>query len=302
MESTQVRAPKFKRQPQHIGGLKLQERDVKIVKLVHDYRFIDSDQIRALIEGSEQGILRRLKKLFHHSFLDRPLSQFVYPLSGTPKMVYALGNRGADLLAESFGIDRGKIRWNEKNKGVRDRHIRHTLMISDFRICLDKALGTLPDTSLLFWQKENRKELKDYAHVRSSHGRQRKIAIIPDAFFGVEDVKPKPVKYFFLEADQGTMTNARFLNKMKAYWTWNKKEKGHTRKFGIEAFRVLTITRTEQRKENLRNTSIKADDRETGSLMFWFASEENYNIQKPDTILGSIWQTPNDNTWYSILE
>jgi len=33
------------------------------------------------------------------------------------------------------------------------------------------------------------------------------------------------------------------------------------------------------KKENLRQMSKKADERQRGFLMFWFNSEENYSIQ-----------------------
>jgi len=302
MKTTKQRAPKFKRKPEQLGGLRLQERDIGIIRLVYDYRFLNSDQIKLLADGSEQGISRRLKKLFHHGFLDRPRSQIVYPLAGTQKMIYALGDTGADLLAEKFGIDRGKIKWNEKNREVKDRHIQHTLMISNFRVCLERALDTLPNTHLLFWQKENREELRDYAYIQDSQGRKRQVAIVPDGFFGMKDTKPKPKMYFFLEADQSTMTNGRFLNKMRAYWNWGMSEKGHTRKFGIKAFRVLAIAKTEQRKENLRRITKNADDARTGSFMFWFTSQQRYNTQKPESILDPIWQTAKDDKWHSILE
>jgi len=293
------RTPKFKRRPEEVGGLKLQGRDIRIIRLLHDFRFINSDQIKALVDGSERGVLRRLQKLFHHGFLDRPLSQIVYPLTGAQKMIYALGDKGADLLAEKYGIDRGKIKWNEKNKEAKDRHIQHTLMISDFRICLELALNNLPGTNLLFWEKENLKELKDYVYIRDLQGREFRAPIVPDGFFGIQDQKDK--MYFFIEADQSTMTNARFFKKMKAYWHWWKQGK-HTKRFGIKAFRVLTITKTEKRKQNLREITKKADDRQKGSLMFWFTSEKNYSLQKPETILEPIWQTAKEDIYHRILE
>jgi len=292
------RAPKFKRRPEEVGGLRLQERDIEIVKLVYSYRFLNSDHIKALVDGSEQGILRRLQKLFHHGFLDRPPSQILYPLAGPQKMVYALGDRGASLLAEKYGVDIAKIKWNEKNKEVKDRHIQHTLMISNFRTCLELALSKIPDTNLLFWQRENPKELKDYVYIED-YGREIKAPIVPDGFFGIQD--PKGKMFFFLEADQSTMTNARFLKKMRAYWRWWKDGR-HTKRFGIKAFRVLTITKTKQRKENLRKITKKADDRQVGSFMFWFTSEENYSLQRPESILEPIWQTPKDDSYHSVLE
>ena len=302
MQTTTKRTPKFKRKPEQLGAVRLQERDIAIIGLVHDYRFLNSDQIKLLTDGSARGISRRLQKLFHHGFLDRPPSQVAVALAGTPKMVYALADRGADLLAEKSAMDRGKIKWREKNRDVKDRHIQHTLMISNFRVCLERALDTVPGTHLLFWRNENRNELKDRAYIRHSQGRSREIPILPDGFFGIKDTKPKPHIYFFLEADQSTMTNGRFLNKMRAYWNWGMHQKGHTKKFGIPGFRVLTITKTEQRKENLRSVTKNADDSQTGSFMFWFTSEQKYGIQKPETILGSIWQTPQDDKWHSILE
>ncbi len=204
-------------------------------------------------------------------------------------MVYALGDKGADLLADEFGIDRGKIKWNEKNKEAKDRHIQHTLMISNFRICFELALRNLPDTNLLFWEKENPKELKGYVYIRDLQGREFRAPIVPDGFFGIKDAKGKA--YFFIEADQSTMTNARFLKKMIAYWNWWKQGK-HTKRFGIKAFRVLIITKTQKRKENLREITKKADERQKGSLMFWFTSEGKYNLEEPGTVLTPIWQTP----------
>jgi len=43
------RTPRFKREPQQVGGLRLQERDIEIIKLVHDFRFLNSHQIELLV-------------------------------------------------------------------------------------------------------------------------------------------------------------------------------------------------------------------------------------------------------------
>jgi len=37
-------------------------------------------------------------------------------------------------------------------------------------------------------------------------------------------------------------------------------------------------------------------------MYFWFTSEGNYNIQKPESILEPIWQTPKDDNYHRILE
>jgi len=115
VKDNKARAPRFKRRPKAVGRLALQERDIEIIRLVDEYRFLDSEQMCALVQGSKQVILRRLQKLFHHGYLDRPINQ-INPFLGYRKMVYALGDKGADLLAERLGIDRGKILWKRIGK------------------------------------------------------------------------------------------------------------------------------------------------------------------------------------------
>ena len=126
----------------------------------------------------------------------------------------------------------------------------------------------------------------------------RELDLVPDAFFEVEG--PKGILSFFLEADQGTMTRDRFLQKMKTYWKWYQTEFVKPT-LGMERFRVLTIAPTEERKENLRRISKKADYRETGSNMFQFLSEEVYSTKRPDSILGPIWMSPKDDIKRAIV-
>lgn len=97
------------------------------------------------------------------------------------------------------------------------------------------------------------------------------------------------------------MTNERFLSKMKSYWQYWKSGK-HKTQLGIENFRVLTVTKSEERKENLRRITKEADERKAGSSMFLFASEERFTPEDPLTIFAPIWQSPKDDTWHHVLE
>jgi len=295
------KAPRFRRKPETIGNIRLQSRDLEIIKLAWDYRFLNSEQIQALVQGSEQVVLRRLQKLFHHGYLDRPLSQIVFsnPLFGPQKMVYSLGDKGADLLAEEYGIDRGEISWQEKNKEVKERYIQHTLMISDFRTCLTLSLKNTPETKLLFWQRDNPQKLRYHVQVRDGT-QQKTLSIIPDGFFCVED--PESKMYFFLEADRSTMTNKRYLAKMRAYWAWYRHN--GTKELGFDSFRILTITKTINRRDNLAKVTQRAFDDPGGHYMFWFASQEDFSLSNPSSTLGDIWVTANTKSEksHSLLE
>jgi len=72
-------------------------------------------------------------------------------------MVYGLGDKGVDLLAEEHGLDRGGIVWQEKNKEVKERYIQHVLMVSNFRACLTLALSGSHEAELHWLRGESPK-------------------------------------------------------------------------------------------------------------------------------------------------
>lgn len=294
------RTSRFKREPAKVGGITIQPRDHSIIQTVYDYRFVNSDHIAALTEGSDQQIRRRLQKLFHHGYLDRPPLQQVDPLHpGSQKMVYGLSDRGAELLAEKNGYDIAKIRWREKNTQIKHHYFQHVLMLSEFRACLTLALADHPSARMVFWRREDPEALKDTVKMPARQSKQRQVSIIPDGYFCIED--PRGYLYFFIEADRSTMTHKRYLRKMKAYWWWWK-QGGHTKAFDINAFRVLTVTKSEKRAENLRVLTKEADERGIGSEMFWFTSALNYSIENPGQVLKPLWQTPKNETPHHLLE
>jgi len=296
------RSTRYTRNPETVGIVKIQPRDLEIINLVRNYRFLSSEQIQALVSGSDQVILRRLQKLYHHGYLDRPISQIVFsnPLFGPQKMVYGLGDKGADLLSEAYGIDRGKIVWSEKNEEVREQYIQHTLMISEFRACLTLALKDNPEVRKLSWLREDTRELKQEVYFLEE-GRKRRLTIVPDGLFVVEKQEGKK-DFFFFEADRSTIANARFLNKMRAYWLWHKYGGHH--KLSIDSFRVLILTTTRRRMDNLIAVAKQADDRQVGSNMFWFAVTDDVQLSNPRRVLEKIWRTPavKNDIWCSIIE
>ena len=170
---------------------------------------------------------------------------------------------------------------------IRDR-------VSNFRVILTLALKKKKQSKLVRWRTEG---LADKVYLKG-----RELPISPDAFFTIED--KDDWLHFFLEADCSTMKTERFLDKMRGYWEWWKEE-GHHKKFGIPAeigFRVLTVTISEERKENLRLMTRQADDSRRGSNIFWFACEKNYNLETPETILKPIWQSPKNDDLHHLLE
>lgn len=289
------RLPKYKRvSKKEAPRLVLQERDLEILKTVWDYRYLQSHHIIALIKGTRRKLYERLRKLYHHHYLDRLFFPLQLYSGGSEKTIHVLDKRGADLLVEKLGISREKIRWSNSIKSVEERNLRHSLMIANFRVILTLAVRNNPDLELLLWKQGN--ELRDSVSEVDENGVNVRYPVVPDAYFGVKDTrKPegRQVAYYFLEADRSTMTNDRYLKKMRGYWIYWR-EKKYKEKYKIHSFRVLTLTMTEKREDNLVRTTKKADDNKKGSLLFLFTHEGLISIEKPESVLDPIWRTPVD--------
>lgn len=278
---------KFVRSSTPPKKIRLQARDIKIMQEIAVHRFLDTKQIMTLFPGAKTNLLRRLQYLFHHGFLDRPIQQQAVYFKPRNHIIYALGNKGADYIFSENPELRGRVNWQTRNRDVKSLHLMHGLMISDFYAVLQSVLSGI-DATLLSWLQQE--TIKDYVKVDGKNA-----PVNPDAFFIINKEKSNP---FFLEADRSTMTDERFLKKMSAYWQWWKAG-GHERKFRIKNFRVLTITKSEARKENLRKITRQADPVGRGSEMFLFACANNYNLDELDSILAPIWQSPKDESRHS---
>ena len=89
MES--IRLPRFKRALE-IAAMQLTERDRKIIQQVGRHRFLRSRHIIALIGGSPQQLLRRLKLLFHHGYLERPRAHSLITTSKAARKRWSTGS------------------------------------------------------------------------------------------------------------------------------------------------------------------------------------------------------------------
>jgi DNA-binding HxlR family transcriptional regulator len=263
---------------------KISETDLKILQDLANYRVLNTRHISALHHGvSKRTIQRRLKLLFHSGYVNRPIKQF-YKYKYPSHIIYTLDRKGTKLLFPS----KKTTKWRKK---VKPAFLWHSLMISNFKVILTLALKNKSKSKLINWQEDN---LTDRVYLEGE-----RLPISPDAFFTIED--KDDLLHFFLEADRSTMQGKRFLSKMQAYWQWWLEE-GHNKKFDISVFRVLTITISRKRKENLRKITKRADDRKQGSEMFLFTCQKDYNLKKPESILKQIWQSPKDNSWHHLLE
>jgi Replication-relaxation len=319
--------PRFRRAAQEERpAFRLTDRDRELLRVIFEYRYITADMLQDLAPPvvlsqrqqealdkliaakkatiadpatserhprTKREILRRLQMLYHHGYVQR------HKLSDGESIAYALGNKGADELVLYYGIDRQKIDWTTKNREAGERYIRHGLMVSRFRHAIELTLRQLPGAALDFWEPSGvfKAPVQYEDAVRTREGLRTQLVdgvVIPDGLFKVTG-GGKPIHYF-LEADRSTMSNARYLAKLKSYFAfYSTYVHDHDGKqpSGITQMRVLTITLSEERKKNLRKIAQEVSPQ--AKELFWFACERSYR-GVPEHVISPIWQTLKDDT------
>jgi hypothetical protein len=113
----------------------------------------------------------------------------------------------------------------------------------------------------------------------------------PDGFFNLQfpdRPEGRNRAFFFLEADRSTMTRERYVQKLDSYWRWYRAG-GHTEKLGIKGFRVLTVTKSEERLRSLISAIARTPELRDALALFWFASEHRFGPEGLSRIVGPIW-------------
>lgn len=232
--------------------MQLTPRDIAILDAVARHRFLDSRQILEIVGSrSVAQINRRLQRLFHNGFLDRPRSQIDYYAHGSRPLIYEIGRAGRKLLS---GTD-------DTRRVVREPvgrfYLQHTLMIAAVHLLFRKHAGSgFPRVSGLPHEGASPAwPLKWAVALRDGSGKAR-VPICPDLTLAAESADRKRL-LLFVEADRGTMPVSRrslgqtsFRRKLLAYegtWAQRLTKPSH----GIERFRVLTVTRTAARARRL---------------------------------------------------
>jgi len=274
---------------------------LEILRLVAEHRFLSSVQLQKWLDTPRQPLLRRLQRLYHHGYLDRPRAQLdYYHQGGSRPMVYGLARRGAGLLRRDLDLPFSCMDWSGRPHQVGRLFLEHALLISDVMTAFELACRKHDGIQLqlldgLSPEKDGRKPSRNYRWNVTLRNRQR-LGIAPDRVFALEYTtnRQEPTRaYFFLEADRGTMPVTRsnlrqssFLRKLLAYEaTWTQGV--HQRRFGMHRFRVLTVTGSQERLRHLVEASRQL---EQGRGLFLFLDDAATRAS-PD-LLKEHWHSP----------
>jgi Replication-relaxation len=283
------RRPRFRRASEP-PSFRVTDDDVEIVRQLARHRFLRSTHIAALVGRSLDRTNDRLSRLYHASYLDRPRAQLdYYPSSGSAPMVYALADRGARLLIERDGTEFANVEWSRKNRQAGRPFIEHQLEIMDFYVALQCSAQRRRDVRLIHPDElvksfpDQRVNTRNPFAVRARlvHGGvAQEIAVVPDLTFGLS-FSDRSRRCFMVEIDRGTMPVVRtdfaqtsFERKMRGYLTAHA-AKQHEKQFGWKAFRVLTITTDQARKQSMQEALRRIRiPHSPGAALFFFLTRE----------------------------
>jgi len=261
--------------------MRLTDRDKRVIEAVYQLRFLTRDQIKLLEfkEGSMTACQRRLSLLYHNGYLSavhKPIPSGY----GSSKRVYCLSKKGAGLIAHLYSEKEAReIKWNEKQNKVELFFIEHTLAINDVRIAFLKEVLETKEYDLFWFPESEVKSWKEKVNDPENSGKT--LPITPDAFLYLTGNKKKA--NYFLEVDRATESNRRWRDKVRGYVEYVLSGK-YYEKFKSEALRIITITTTQERLNNLLKTtkSVKHAD------FFLFTTFKQ--IKDNDVLFGKIWK------------
>jgi Replication-relaxation len=305
--AARTRLPRFTRaDPSQRHNFQLTQRDIDIVRITADNRFVRSLHISQLLDASHEKISRRLASLYHHGYLDRPPAQLEYYRAGSDKMIYALANRGAQLLIHQHGLELADVDWSRKNFDAKRAFVLHQLAIVDLRVALILATRARGDLTLIEPREliaamppATRTADKPLAwRVKVQHkGAPHEIGVNPDYAFALRYADASR-RCYLVECDRGSMPVERaalrqtsIIKKLLTYQRGHK-QKMHTRVFDWKAFRVLILTNTATRADNIRAAITRSPDL-NGSELFYITDR---HALAGNDILTHRWQHASGST------
>lgn len=245
--------------------MQLTDRDLRVLKLVADFRYMTREQVEKLefSPSTTSYCKRRLSLLYHNGYLQRrflPLRQAF----GAARAYYTLDGRGADIVSQVLELPRSQLDWRPRDGRREALYMEHTLRINDFRTLVMLAARELD--APIEWTDE--RELKRRAPTHRVLDPLRpgeRITIVPDGYFAVGRQWA-----FALELDRGTVDEVPFKRKIRGYGEW-KARGGYAAAFGTQSLRVLFVvadaTRDPRRLERVKRWTEQAN----GRSLFWFA-------------------------------
>ncbi len=259
------------------------ERDRQITAAVYTHRALTTDHISLLFWGQLTATSRcrhRLKLLSEHGYLERA-EQPVTLAQGRKPLVYFLSRAGAEVASEELEIELEAIDWKRSYNNVKWPFLEHLLFTNDIRVRVEYA-APKAGLNLVEWVDDKSLaslSIKDAIVITTPTGKRERSTVGPDGYFALEAPGSSTLHRAFVEADRATVPLSRWGEKVGKYLAYFRSKQFRERYRARKPFRVLTVTTTEARLENMKQATEAAG----GKSWFWFTTYEA--IADPDQLL-----------------
>lgn len=267
-------------------------------------RLASGEQLAALDGGSAQNVSRSLLALWEHEYVERLLGQVETRVlyNGSFPLIYGLTRQGAWLLRKHGQDISGRLLYQtDKQRRAGWRFIEHRVDITEFMVRLELACRGRSDVALIDrreifekapkTQRDRRVRLIVKVRIDGEH---KLLSVDPDELFGLRFLEAGKESYFMLERDRGEMPVHRrnnkdqtyYAKKMLAYHEANRVGE-HVQELALPSFRVLTVTTSRSRVEQMIEAQKEMTDGR-GSNLFLFIDDQALLKDGP---LMATWET-----------
>lgn len=272
-KTTPRQTPRSRFTPKPTAGLRLEERDERLLCDLYLHRFMSRGQLEALYFTSTVRCNARLRQLFDYGFVKR------YYLPAAPygaQAIYSIGKNAVPVVASRLDAEADEV--GRQQRGTRTpTFIEHTLEVVNRWLAFREACATTPDVEIERWLPEMLCR-HEYDIEANRSGRWRKEAFKPDAFLRLES--KGRFHNFFIEVDLGHTSSRQFIGKLLTHQRYLESGLFQEIYAGSE-FHTLVITTGPRR---LRNLAALAGQQ--NSSLFWLTTFED---ARDKGILGPIW-------------
>jgi hypothetical protein len=243
---------------------------------------LTTDQVSLLFWGQPKASSRcrlRLRLLSENGYLERA-EQPIALIDGRKPLVYFLSIKGLQIAAEVLQIPPAQIGWKQSYNNVRWPFLEHLLATNEIRVRMEVA-APKAGLEILEWIDDKSlaaRSIQDQITVPDPTGRTQRMTVGPDGYVSLLAPDGTTRHRAFIEADRATVPLARWKTKVWKYQQYLRSRTFRDRYRASKPFRVLTVTTSQERLENMLAVSA-----ELGAVAwFWFTTYED--IQEPEKV------------------
>lgn len=268
-------------------------RDRHILQAVNDCQALQVEHVQILFFNSATPTYGRLKKLVDHGYLERHYITQIATAPAASPMVFTISRLGAQVLADTYGYDTDDFNFVSQQI-LNWKSLQHILATNVVRVAISRACQDLPNFGLVEWRNEAIfRAQPDYVYLTNRNGQELKKPLFPDGYCVIQT--PKGNAHCFLEVDRGTEGLRQFGGQISVYQEYMLSGR-YQERFHTSSLRILIITTTQKRLDNLRKTTARVG----GKDRYWFTTFEQ--ITPLRILTQSIWQKTDNDTKHPFID